>query len=598
MTDSRIQPGAFAWYAARGVGLVEETGGNPSVLFWADRQSGKAERIPANLLVPLAGHIPEADPPGRTGEGDPWKRLESGIRKAPLKLVALALSAGGNSGAAAEIRERLARRAPVGAWGSWWKRTEPKLGELPSHFRIDRVGGDTRYTLLSSVADVPSDWVAPKVTPADWKRWLSARTRESPPGRFPTKPVADALAKWPASTIDEALLRVALTAEELLSSGDVSSQVAEGWLRAVAQIAIRRRAIGGSDPRGYDAARVGALLARLARIAGDRTPQDLVLEAGALDGATDAWRRGFVAGLWESFEGDDAREMYRKSSSVLGRQARAGLAREIALAAFDPGYSARRSSELDHLLDLLSEEQRAQLLQEVVASASQAQKNGALDYIANSRHAAKSGDVPERLTLLALATLLLSDGEGPVPSQASRELADALTEAEAGGSAIRSLFRDSRARIAEERAGIADKLEQQRKTHEAELERERREQERLRERVQSLSAQMASGREESRVEIRQGMLLAVGDVLQRAYLQGKSAEDRLKNVITTLPSALREGGAATFGAVGDTVKYDPKLHHSSETIPTDAKVCLTAPGVKVGERVILKASVSTETEVC
>ena len=136
------------------------------------------------------------------------------------------------------------------------------------------------------------------------------------------------------------------------------------------------------------------------------------------------------------------------------------------------------------------------------------------------------------------------------------------------------------------------------KKRDDELKSVRREQERLQELVDTYEALMASGREESRLEIRQGMLLAVGDALQRAFLQGENAEERLENVITTLPNALREGEAETLGTVGATVKYDPRLHHSPDAIPSGAKVRLAAPGVIVGERVILKASVSNETEVC
>ena len=148
-----------------------------------------------------------------------------------------------------------------------------------------------------------------------------------------------------------------------------------------------------------------------------------------------------------------------------------------------------------------------------------------------------------------------------------------------------------------EAAHVAE-LESLRGAHAAALEGEWRTQERLRKQIQTLDAQMASGREESRLEVRQGMLLAVGDALQRAYVQGKKAEDRLGVVITTLPKALQEGGAETLGKVGEIVKYNPKFHHSPEAVSSGIKVRLTAPGVVVGDRVILKASVSTEGEVC
>ncbi len=578
MTDSSIQPGAFVWYAPKGIGRVEETGSSLSVLFWIDRKSGKTERLPPNLLTPLADYIPEAKPPGKAGEADPWKRFESGAKKAPLKLVALALSACGNSGGTADIKEKLDRRAPVGPWGSWWKRTEPKLGEMPSHFKIDGTGEEVKYVLLSSVADVPADWVEPKATPADWKKWLSAKTHEQPPGRFPTKQIADSLAKWPEKTIDQALYRVMATSEQLLASGDVSSQVAEGWLRAVAQASLRWREVADPDSRGYQAARVGALLASLARIAGDRTPQDLLLRAGELDGEAEAWRRGFAAGMWESFDGDGARDMYFKSSAVLRGQDRSGLAREIALAAFGPDYSDRRHSALDHLLDALPESERAQLLGEMIAGATSGTKSGVLDYIANSRHAAGSEDPSERLNLL-LAAILLSNGQDQVAAQASRELAAVLDTPEEYGPAAQAISRDTRARIAEEHARIAGELDSQRQTHAAELEREQREQERWRQQVRERNAELAANREESRLEIRQDMLLAVGEVLQMVARHQGGVDELAGNVEAGLTLALRAGGADLL-----------------DTAP-EGKV--VAPGVIVrgglhGDRVLLKAQVKHE----
>ena len=178
------------------------------------------------------------------------------------------------------------------------------------------------------------------------------------------------------------------------------------------------------------------------------------------------------------------------------------------------------------------------------------------------------------------------------------QLAQQRQEQERQRADYENQLEQQRQELEHQRASHAAEVEELRQSHAGALAREWREQERLRERVGALSSQMASGREESRLEVRQGMLLAVGDALQRAYLQGKSAEARLSNVITTLPKALQEGEAETLGTVGATVKYDPKFHHSPERIPSGVKVRLTAPGVVVGERVILKASVSTKTEVC
>ena len=69
-------------------------------------------------------------------------------------------------------------------------------------------------------------------------------------------------------------------------------------------------------------------------------------------------------------------------------------------------------------------------------------------------------------------------------------------------------------------------VEELKEAHEARIEQERQEQDRLREQVRQRNAELAANREESRLEIRQDMLLAVGEVLQSLYADdGVEAED-------------------------------------------------------------------------
>jgi hypothetical protein len=382
--------------------------------------------------------------------------------------------------------------------------------------------------------------------------------------------------------------------EELSSSREPSAQAAEGWLRAVAQAALRWREVGGSDPRGYTAARVGEALARLARIAGDRTPYDLLLQAGAMDGEADAWRRGFLAGMWESFEGEDARQLYLSSSAVLGRQARADLARETFAAAFGPDFSDRRHAELDRLLDALPEGERAQLLREVVASANAGQRDGVLQYVAGSRHA----DGAKRMPLRIMAALMLSDGRGDFAARTSVELADALARPELFGAEIEALLEDTSFRV---EAVVALKLsqsEEARKSLEAGLEQERQEQERLRQQVRERNAELAASREESRLEIRQDMLLAIGEVLQSIFHRNGSGE-LAGDVAAGLSLALRAGDAEPLGSPGEAVEYNPELHQLDKGAPGSGLVRIVAPGVVYrsgsrGDRVLLKAQVKHE----
>ena len=168
------------------------------------------------------------------------------------------------------------------------------------------------------------------------------------------------------------------------------------------------------------------------------------------------------------------------------------------------------------------------------------------------------------------------------------------------------------AELRQQRASHTADLEQQRETyaaelkrlkesHDSSLERWQREEERLYNRINTLIADKAALREESRLEIRQEMLLRVGDIIQRGYHTGKTPEARLNELMEILPYALRDGGAQPLGAVGEIVPYDPRLHHSPEKIAIGSPVRLSAPGVIViggsfGDKIILKANVTRDSE--
>ncbi len=578
-----------------GAPTVMDLDGNPVGVYPVDFWGSQVKK-PDNWLTSLAPDCPEALLVERP------EALASWAVEAPLKLVALALSVDGGTGRVSDIRAKLSGRViDEGQWENWWKKQPQSMRKMPDHFRISKVGKDNEYTLLTDVdaVDVAQETkviasVDRSSAPASgWKNWLEAQTREPAPGRFPPRQVANSLARWPSETIEPVLFRLIVGAEEFIAARESSPQVAEGWLRAIAQAALRWRESGGSDPRGYTAARVGEVLARLAGIAGERTPQELLLQAGALDGTADAWRRGFLAGMWDSFEGDDARDIYLASATALGRQARGDLARQITLAAFGPDMPEHRHAELDRLLDALPEAQRTRLLNEVIASANEDQKSSALNYIAKSRHVAKS----EQLTSRMVASLLLG-GDSDFVNSVSYEMVDVLDQPENYGAAIARMFSEVRTKVQEKHDIMVDEILPRVPELERQLERERQEQERLRQQVRERNAELTANREESRLELRQDMLLAVGEVLQSVCRSDDSrATDN--SVVAGLALALRAGGAEQLGTPGEVVEFNPEYHQVGTSVPERGRVKVVAPGVVYrgelhGDRVLLKAQVKHE----
>ena len=138
-----------------------------------------------------------------------------------------------------------------------------------------------------------------------------------------------------------------------------------------------------------------------------------------------------------------------------------------------------KPDELDRVLEELASGEEVQRLFELVALSSDASpqdKDKLLNYVLNSRHSKG----PDRLNLLVLAALLLTDGHGQIAEQSSRELDAALA---APDTAASTLYRATRARIENEMTAL-------RQAHAAELERERREQERLRLQVRERNAEL------------------------------------------------------------------------------------------------------------
>ena len=264
MMDSTIHTGAFVRRQEVGVGKVVAVDGNPSVVFWSNRDSGKTERFPEGLLNLLLDDGPEALLWDYPEELAPWATDK------PLPLVALALSFDGGTGRAADVREKLSGRVmPEENWDGWWKKRAKSLGSLAEHFEAHKTAKGTSYTLKTSLHDVPPDWKPAKtrkITAADWNRWLTVPAGEPPPGRFPPKGVCDSLANRDARDIGPALAAVTYGAGYFLATErKPPKRAATAWLEALSEVAARDRELWNRD---HLQPQVGGLLAELAGIAG------------------------------------------------------------------------------------------------------------------------------------------------------------------------------------------------------------------------------------------------------------------------------------------------------------------------------------------
>ena len=474
MSESGIQPGTLVRHDRFGVGRVEAVDGNPLILFWDNRESGdsaKLEKMPEGLLTCLPPDSPEAllwDHP---------EELASWAEEAPLKLIALVLSIKGGKEKLANVKKVL-EVVPGCKSSTWWSPNQAKLKlpEMEGHFEVRK----TEVALRSNFAEVPPDADLLSFLQSKWRDWLF----EDPSvpviwEEWPVKESFDALDKAIArlrSGESEQPLRNTLQGVQgfLQPKRKKTPKAALNWLETLSRIHLKRDdGAGIHDDLTVD---TGEVLLELCQIAGYNKSGQWLLQAYTLLGMPDTWRQGFAAGMWTASSGPAAnvaarRRLFNSVSSLMGRQGRVDLTREIALAAFRADDATRyypEPSEIDRILSELTSSEEAQRLLELIALSSDASlqdKDKLLRYVADSRHS----NGPDRLNLLVLATLLLTDGQGPVAEQTSQELAAAFSMLDGYDPAVQALFQDTKSQIEEERARIAREMEEMSHTHSNEI---------------------------------------------------------------------------------------------------------------------------------
>ena len=549
------------------------------------------------------------------------------VEDAPLDLIAFALrTMPERKGNKAQIKAVLSPNwIKEGEWDHWWKKTWPMAAESG---RFKRNGSGPITLRADEIADIPALPLPPpakKSAPArpaaqpkaqqEWLRWFQGEVDVVPSkSGNPVKAAYDALDDCPPEAHRTALRRTMSAAERFLSADKHPKAAARAWAPLLSRAAQLWRNHPDAADGAETAAIVGELMAKLVQDAvfPERCGRWLCQAGGLPAEQPEAWREGFAAGLGRAMplSGYDIRSWIDKAFSRMPPEHKAGIAQEIALTVFTSGeapISSAQFARLDGLLSLLRDAEKSDFFQNLIirTAAGKAHRQNVLNYITGARN----GLTPEAsLNIMVLASLLLTDGSGPVVGQAAQGIGRALAGDNAAGDACSPLWKgllaEVRQQFADLRAGLTDEMERQRRHYEEQLEECHREGERLNRQAQRVRAQLEAGREASKLDIRQDMLLVMSETLQGLRQSQDSPEQTLRNVAAGLVLALRAGDAEEFGAVGETVPYDPTRHQSDQPVPLNAAVRITYPGAAVrgkltgaGDRVILKAQVVLPVEV-
>ena len=553
-----------------------------------------------------------------------WEELDfnqSWVKEAPLKLVASTLESMDNrTGKAGAIRGVLEDRVEFNPkWESWWKRVKPMLEES-EHFSI---GKSHAITLLDSVDDIPfrplrnpvkKPGTPRKRTPPkqerEWLEWLTGELESPPPSRTPAKAADKAIAECPDKALGQALNRTSQAAEEFLDSYRTAPREAARWASLLSLASARWRDYAGSDSYGESPQSIGTLLARLITAAKfTQESRAWLRQAGDLSrDQPDAWRGIFATGLWKAFgySRDGARDWFHRSFHQSVYEDRVAWAREIALGGLNVDDSSVRHIQLERLLELFSPADRTQVIQNIIvrSASGEAPRERVLDFVV---HICRSGEWPapvERLNLLVLAALLLSNGQGQVLSHASQEINAVLMDepVHPDDSVWSSLLSAPRQWIADMQESWSDRFDKQRSCQDEEQARMLREKNELSKLVDGLRAEIGRNREQSKLEILKDPLMVIAENLQWIRQRRDNPEEMLRQAEAGLALALRTGGANGLGTVGETVDYEPSRHESVEDILVGSSVRIIEPGTIVpgkltNDYVLIKALVAPAAEV-
>ena len=545
----------------------------------------------------------------------------SWVSEAPLKLVASALECMENrSGKPGAIKETLEAAVDLKPkWGTWWKRVKPLL-EDSEHFYAEK---GQAIRLLTDVAKIEFQPLPAPVkkrgTPGprkpskqelQWLLWLTEENGSTPPSLSPTKAAHAALGKCPDKDLRQALDRICGEASSFLDANRTAPKVAANWASLMSLAASRWRDGGGVYSGSAAPELVGELLARLIGEAEfPRESREWLRQAGCLltDSQLDTWREQCAIGVWRSLNGsrDAARAWFESLFYRSAGEERMALAREITLAAFNVDSANSSHIQLDRLLSLLSPTDRIDMVRDIII---QSAAGGAPRHrvLAFTEHVCYSGSLPEpagRLNLLVLATILLSDGQGSIPSRASEEIGVALMDGpiHEEDEVWSSLLSAARQQVAGVRASWKDQLDEQRVRHEElhrELLAEKDGQVKL---VKELRAEIERNREQSKLEILEDTLKVIAEKLQLMRLYTESPDEMLSEAEAGFALALRVGGAQELGKVGEIVRYEPSIHKAEQDVSIGAQVRISQPGALVpgkltGGLVLLRARVEPVVE--
>lgn len=520
-------------------------------------------------------------------------------------------------------------------WGTWWSKVQPWVKES-DYFQFNKTGNTGTYRLADRIVagDIPVKRLVGKPKTAgtgdssgsssnslarksatkssagrdlpEWVRWLWAKDDAPLPGTTPPDGLATLLETCPEEIIEQVMSRLLSGIAEALNTPRLTPKAKDQWLELITKAHRRRQEVPGQESTGATARRTPKVLAQLtdafeqqARI------QPLLAQIGPVVNTDQHWRQEFARGVWDTFQSNraTAETLLKRLASTLDDKQQVALWGDVLTAAFAAPSYPNRAADVNRVIGWLKADQQAATIHRLILQAALlgTAESDVATFVAESRYAGQSSG-PEKLNALVTAGLLLQERRDNFITEVSGAYKAALIQNKVWGiSLMDALLKASRSHI----DGLNQQWQGKLDEHEVSFSEARKqwqdENSHLNSQLRALRAEMVSGRKKSNLEVRSGMLLHIGDILQGAYQVERSPESRLNDVMERLPMVLNDGDTELFGTVGSIVRYDRKFHHTAATIPSGSLVRIIAPGIIIkdtpledNDPVLLKATVTPE----
>ena len=528
-------------------------------------------------------------------------------KEAPLLLVAAALvDLGGKARVVrtTNLKNRLSEVIDPEHMGDWWKRVQPALRES-DQFEYDTKKGtrlrvkpedikETSLEELSVLTNKSAKKSQPKAVSdpaerlAEWVVWIQSENAGSPPGQSPPKAIHKILDRLPLVSTPVAMDRLMGAIDHrVLSAKKPATSTSQDWLRAL--LAVLRRWIGSSDAPDMPLHAIVTTIIRVLDVPGIDERKD---DVPVLDAREDlvSWLADYVSK--SSFNVGDVAD----SVLSVSQEEPEGTQRLLSMMqnALDSPIKmvfwqrliqnnsndiSNRKSE--QWLRILSSTERAEVLLSLIVLArgensilrigALLQKEWALSSMFERHHYFKA-------TLLAwlsheelrseagvmLKALLTSNREDRIPSDSHiiewKKMAQSLAQHE---------IEQTRTDEKRERNALSEELEG------VKSDRDRAERG-----IKYLQGELKRSSGIVALDIKRDAILVLGETLQQLVGSSGPPSRKIEDANAGITLAIIALGADTFGEVGETRPFDPRLYEVHPPPAAGTPVRVTAPGLR------------------